>query len=159
LFIANQMGWRKSSSSAASSPKLKSLTSLCFQVLPCPGRALSFLQCLPWLFGNPNCSHTMTPTQMTVIQSECFHLNYMSRHSTRKLPHRLGHYNPWEGATCRTYFHCSVLSLFIATTVRNIPLIQTGVLTSVSHQPRVTLSNRNALSMSKPQPPAQRRRA
>lgn len=66
-----------------------------------------------------------------------------------KLPHRLCHYNPWEEATCRTYFHCSMLSLFIATIVRtrNITQIHTGVLTSVSHQPLVILSIRNLLSM------------
>lgn len=76
-----------------------------------------------------------------------------------KLPHRFRHYNPWEEATCRTYFHCSMLSLFIATTVRNITWIQTGVLTSVSHQPLVTFSDRNSLSMSKPEPTAQGRKA
>lgn len=73
-----------------------------------------------------------------------------------KFPHRLCHYNPWEGATCRTYFHCSMLSLFIATRQKRN---QTGVLTSVSHQPPVTFSNRNSLSVSEPEPTAQSRKA
>lgn len=67
-----------------------------------------------------------------------------------KLPHRLRHYNPWEGATCRTYFHWSMLSLFIAAPVSNITPMETGVLPSVSHQPLVTCSNRNSLSRFKP---------
>lgn len=55
-----------------------------------------------------------------------------------KLPHRLHHTNPWEGATCRTYFHCWMLSLFVAPPVRAITWIQTGVLASVTHQPLLT---------------------
>lgn len=55
-----------------------------------------------------------------------------------KLPHRLHHTNPWEGATCRTYFHSWMLSLFVAPPVRAITRIQTGVLTSVTHQPLLT---------------------
>lgn len=55
-----------------------------------------------------------------------------------KLPHRLHHTNPWEGATCRTDFHCWMLSLFVAPPVRAITRIQTGVLTSVTQQPLLT---------------------
>lgn len=130
---------------------------LCFQALSFPGHALSSLHCLPWLFGNPNCSHTMTPTQMTVIHSECFHLNYVSRHSvnfptgsTTLIP---GKEQPEDLLSLLNTFSVSCSSC-----QSHYP--NSDRCPYICHPPATAdIQDRNLLSVSKPEPTAQNRKA
>lgn len=127
----------KSSCLVASSPKLKSVTLLVLSGIV-PPRLCPFLPAMPSL---PIWQPQVLPHHDS--NTNDYHPEWMlpfefHEQAFCKLPYRLHHYNPWEGATCRTYFHWGMLSLLIAAPVRNITLIQTGVLTSVSHQALVT---------------------